>query len=71
MWKSEWYCRWCGETYRPKKRTDRDGFCSTAHKQAHHRAYNKYVTGKMDPTGSGNDHAAAVTQPTVKKRKSR
>lgn len=38
------YCRWCGRLYTPLGATDRDGFCMPAHKQALHRAYNKYVT---------------------------
>ncbi|HUS74060.1 MAG TPA: hypothetical protein VMY06_13455 [Sedimentisphaerales bacterium] len=40
------YCRWCGKAYFSLKPTDRDGFHSKACKQAHHRAYQKYVTGK-------------------------
>ncbi len=44
MWKDVWYCRWCGYEYKPENETDRDGFCCSAHKQAHHRAYKKYVT---------------------------
>ena len=45
MWKEKNYCRWCGKTYKPCETTERDGFCCSAHKQAHHRAYKKYVTG--------------------------
>lgn len=44
MYKYRWYCRWCGTHYKPKEQTDRDGFCCAAHKQAHYRAYRKYVT---------------------------
>lgn len=44
MFKSHFYCRWCGVKYCEGKRTERDGFCCAAHKQAHHRAYKKYVT---------------------------
>ena len=46
MFKVIWYCRWCGCEYEPAKQTDRDGFCKKACKQAHHRAYKKYVTLK-------------------------
>ena len=42
------FCRWCGDSYTTLKRTDRDGFCTKACKQAHHRAYKKYVTLKKD-----------------------
>lgn len=44
MYKHVWYCRWCGITYWPQNKTERDGFCSSKHKQAHYRAYKKYVT---------------------------
>ena len=44
IYKRIWYCRWDGKSYRPKQETDRDGFCSPACKQAHYRAYKKYVT---------------------------
>jgi len=43
IYKSTWYCRWDGKQYRPLKETDRDGFCCPACKQAHHRAYKKYI----------------------------
>lgn len=36
------YCRWCGIVWTPAVISDRDGFCCTAHKQAHHRAYSRY-----------------------------
>jgi len=44
MYKSYWFCRWCGVMYNPEKQTERDGFCTDACKQAHYRAYRKYVT---------------------------
>jgi len=47
IYKSTWFCRWCGNTYKPLKDTDRDGFCSPACKQAHHRAYKKYIEWKL------------------------
>jgi len=42
----EHFCRWCNQSYNSKKPHPSSGFCSTAHKQAHYRAYKKYVTGK-------------------------
>ena len=47
IYKSQWYCRWCGLIYKPLKDTDRDGFCSRACKQALHRAYKKYNAWKL------------------------
>ena len=62
MYKCFWYCRWCGNEYTPVKQTDRDGFDTKACKQAHHRAYKKYVTQnlrsqkvKKKTGGVGND----------------
>ena len=46
VYKSIWYCRWCGKNYKPIKDTDRDGFCCPACKQAHHRAYKLYIDWK-------------------------
>ena len=46
IFKSTFYCRWCGNTYKPLKDTDRDGFCCPACKQAHHRAYKLYIDWK-------------------------
>ena len=40
------YCRWCGKAYEPKKDIGKDGFCCNACRQAHFRAYKKYVTQK-------------------------
>jgi len=45
------HCRWCGITYKAVKPYKQDGFCSDAHKMAHHRAYKKYVTGKSSNAG--------------------
>ena len=45
-WQATRYCRWCGKAYKPKKDIGRDGFCCIEHKQAHYRAYKKYVTQK-------------------------
>lgn len=42
------HCRWCGKAYLAVKPIGGDGFCSPACKQAHHRAYHKYVTTKKD-----------------------
>jgi len=47
IYKSQWFCRWCGLTYKPLKDTDRDGFCSPACKQALHRALKKYLAWKL------------------------
>jgi len=47
IFKSTWYCRWCGNRYKPLKETDRDGPCSPACKQALHRAYKKYIAWKL------------------------
>lgn len=48
MWSPQYenvkHCRWCGQTYKAKKPTDRDGFDKPRCKQAHYRAYKKYVT---------------------------
>lgn len=65
MNKTVWTCRWCGDVYKPKQETPRDGFCCTGHKQAHHRAYKKYVTSldKHPPTSA----ACRVTQKKKKK----
>lgn len=38
------HCRWCGNAYNANRPYNRDGFCKTACKQAHYRAYKKYVT---------------------------
>lgn len=46
IYKSTWYCRWCGRTYKPLKDTDRDGFCRPACKQALYRAYKLYIDWK-------------------------
>lgn len=64
MYKNIWYCRWDGKTYKPLKKTDRDGFCCPACKQAHHRAYKKYVT--LQTISKPGLAGTAVTQ---KKRK--
>jgi len=39
------HCRWCEKRYFRHQPHGRDGFCCAAHKQAHYRAYKKYVTG--------------------------
>jgi len=50
MWynKNKYYhhCRWCGIPYKSIKPCKQDGFHSKACKQAHYRAYKKYVTGR-------------------------
>jgi hypothetical protein len=47
IYKSTWYCRWDGKPYKPKKDTDRDGFCCDACKMALHRAVKKYNEWKL------------------------
>ena len=67
IYKTTWYCRWDGKSYRPKQETDRDGFCSPACKQAHYRAYKKYVTQQdQKKPGAGSKR---VTRKKSKKRK--
>jgi len=60
------HCRWCGCPYTAKKPHDKDGFCIPAHKQAHYRAYKKYVTSAAQV----QDHPAArrVTHRKGKKK---
>lgn len=48
------HCRWCGIYYAAKKPVGRDGFHSAGCKQAHHRAYKKWVTARP----ASADHAA-------------
>lgn len=38
------HCRWCGDAYYARQPLNQDGFCSAAHKQAHYRAYLRWVT---------------------------
>lgn len=40
------HCRWCGKAYQASQPVGKDGFCSSLCKQAHYRAYKKYVTTK-------------------------
>ncbi len=64
--KFEHHCRWCGRTYYADRPTDRDGFHSEACKQAHYRAYKKYVTARAaGPAAAGR---RAVTQKKRRKR---
>ncbi len=51
MWygdRSSRHCRWCGKAYSATRPIGKDGFCTSGHKQAHYRAYKKYVTRKTD-----------------------
>lgn len=59
------HCRWCGKGYYAKKPIDRDGFCCKACKQAHYRAYKKWVTARRAAAGTSKDRT--VTQKTPKK----
>lgn len=65
MYKYDYYCRWCGRTYKNKGNTDRDGFCSKAHKQAHWRAYKKYVT--LQTCSKSDIQSRTVTRKKSKK----
>lgn len=40
------HCRWCQSVYSAFRPVDKDGFCSPTCKQAHYRAYKKWVTAK-------------------------
>lgn len=59
-YKFEIVCHWCAKVYEAKKGKRQARFCSPKCKQAHHRAYKKYVTRK----GSSVDirNPAKVTQ---------
>jgi len=57
------HCRWDGKGYYATKPVDRDGFCRRACKQAHHRAYKKYVTGLRISAGS------QVKRPVTRKKR--
>jgi len=46
------HCRWCGKAYTATKPKGKDGFDTKACKQAHYRAFKKYVTGKRQAAGS-------------------
>ena len=47
------FCRWCSKTYTAKIPFKRDGFCSPLCRQAHYRAYKKYVIRASSPTAAG------------------
>lgn len=49
------WCRWCGNAYKAKRPVDRDGFCKKACKQAHYRAFKKYVTVKASMLANRQD----------------
>jgi hypothetical protein len=44
MYKSLKHCRWCGTEYYANYPNHKDGFCSVSCKQAHYRAYKRYIT---------------------------
>jgi rubredoxin len=48
-WMKEKHCRWCGALYKAAVPVDRDGFCASKCKQAHYRAYKKYVIRASSP----------------------
>ncbi|MBA7618969.1 hypothetical protein ES703_26301 [subsurface metagenome] len=39
MYKTTYYCRWCGKVYSNDKATDRDGYCSESCRLTHQKAY--------------------------------
>lgn len=53
------HCRWCGKAYQAAKPHDRDGFDTKTCKQAHYRAYKKYVTA------IGSNQARAQAKPVT------
>lgn len=58
-----WYdkhCRWCQKAYHAHKPVDRDGFCCGKCKQAHYRAYKKYVTGFSAGVATGSTRRRRV-----------
>lgn len=65
-WIQTKHCRWCQTVYSAIKPYDRDGFCTTPCKQAHYRAYKKYVTHRS--TIRQHPAAPSVTPKTHKKR---
>jgi len=68
IYKSVWYCRWCGIQYKPKEQTDKDGFCKPAHKQALHRALRKYNARALRLTESRGKRPGRARN-TKRKRK--
>lgn len=60
------YCHWCGKQYAAKKDRLQARFCCKAHKQAHYRAYKKYVTLQDHKKPDAGERAV-----TRKKRKKR
>lgn len=59
-------CRWCGKLYYACQPVDRDGFCKPSHKQAHYRAYKKWVTAISAAAPGPADQR--VTRKTRKKK---
>ncbi|OHB60893.1 MAG: hypothetical protein A2167_05490 [Planctomycetes bacterium RBG_13_46_10] len=41
-----YYCRWCLKAFQADKPLQKGGFCCDAHKQAHWRAYSRWVTNQ-------------------------
>lgn len=60
------HCRWCGKVYFACQPVGRSGFCIPAHKQAHYRAYKKWVTGRQISPGKIRDQR--VTPKKARKR---
>lgn len=62
-------CRWCGRPYTAKFPVTKPGFCRNACKQAHYRAYKKYVTARR--AAASSQVKSPVTLKKPKKHKSR
>ena len=60
------HCRWCGKPYMAVKPVGKDGFHLPRCKQAHYRAYKKYVTASPQRNPRLRRHP--VTQKKKKKR---
>jgi len=65
MYKSVWYCRWCGSRT-DRQKSERDGFCKNGGKckQAWWRAFCKY---KNRVTKSRDRQTAAVAKSNAKR----
>lgn len=74
--KEQKHCRWCGVPYYAAQPLYKDGFCIPAHKMAHTRAYQKYVTqkagispGPADQRVTRKTHASSRTTQGKKRKK--
>jgi hypothetical protein len=68
MYKTHWYCRWCGKKT-AAQRSERDGFCPGGKcKQAWWRAFKKYINRV---TKSRDRQVAAVAKSNAKRPRMR